>query len=455
MSAIRIFQIPFRRKKKRWGGEAEYRHEPDITLHYSKEVKMMTVNNMARNAMMTGAINGTNPLLGAQAQKTPAMPTPQPSFGENLQVSPKSSFTTGTEVRSAGGDLQSAVQNRQTAFAQQQAVTSNAKTATATVDNAKLAQGTASSLQSNPINLNVKQTATAQTNAGSAMGADAKDVKAGEYSFAIEAGGETHNFTIKVDENDTNASIQEKMAAAINERDIGVNASVTATEAADGKEATTSLSLTSAATGTDSAFTVKEDPGGIASAMGIAGATQNAQNAIYSVNGCEDITSQSNDVSLTAGVTATLTGSGSASISLERDSKSAVDGIRGLVDSINSALKSAGENEGRGSTRFVSDIQTMNKSYSASLEKMGIAVAKDGSLSIVDEDKLAKATADGSADRLFADKRFGFGARLDKIADNAAKTDLYADIQANFKFDRGQLMFQKMQNVGILFNMLF
>ena len=414
---------------------------------------MMTVNNMARNAMMTGAISGTNPLFGAQ--KTPAMPTSQTSFGENLQVSPKSSFTTGADVRSAAGGLQGAVQNRQTAFAQQQATTSNEKAATATVDNSKLASATASSLQSNPVNLDVKQTATAQTNAGGAMGADAKGVAAGEYSFAIEAGGETHNFTIKVDENDTNASIQDKMAAAINERDIGVNAYVTATEAADGKEATTSLSLASAATGTDSAFTVKEDPGGLASAMGVADATQSAQNAIYSVNGGEEITSQSNDVSLAAGVTATLTGIGTTSISLERDTKSAVDGVRGLVESINSALRNANASDGRGSAKFVSDIQTMTKSYSASLEKMGIAVAKDGTLSIVDEEKLAKATMDGSADRLFADQRFGLGARLDKIAGNAAKTDFYADIQANFSFDRGQLIFQKMQNVGLLLNMLF
>ena len=416
---------------------------------------MMTVNNMARNAMMMNKINGTNPLLGTQNASMPTKPASQASFGSDLQVSPKSSFTTGTAVRGAAGDLQSAVQNRQTAFAQQTGTTTNDKAATVTVDNAKLTSAATSSLQTNPVKLDVSQTAAAQTNAGGAMTADTTGVQAGEYNFAIEAGGNTYNFTINVDANDTNASIQEKMATAINEQNIGVNASVTATAATEGNAATTSLSLTSAATGTDAAFTVTDGEGGLAAAMGVADATQNAQNAVYSINGGETITSQSNDVSLAAGVNATLTGTGTTSISLERDSQSAMDGIRGLVDSINSALKSANASDGKGSAKFVSDIQTMNQSYSASLAKMGISVSKDGELSIVDEELLQKATMDGSADRLFADSRFGFGARLDKIASNAAKTELYADVQANFSFDKGQIMYQQMQNAGALFNMLF
>jgi len=418
-------------------------------------VKMMTVNNMARHAMETGTIGAMNPLFGAQRAPSTSMPTSIPSFGADLQVRPNMNFSTSADVRSAAGGLQSAVQDRQTAFAQQQAVTSNANVATAAVNNSQQAQGTASSTQSGPINLDVKQTAAAQTNAGSALGADARAVDAGEYAFTVEAGGETHSFTVTVDENDTNASIQQKMADAINERGIGVNASVTATAATDGSEATTSLSLSSANTGTDAAFKVEDSVGGLASEMGVTTATQDAQNAVYSVNGGAEVTSQSNNVSLAAGVSATLTGSGSASISLARDTKSAVEGVRGLVNSINSAIDSVNASDGRGTARFAGDLRAMNQSYSASLSRMGIEVSKDGKMSIVSEELLGRAAEDGSLDRLFADQKHGLGARLDRIAGNAANTEQYADIQANFRVDQGQLVFQKLQTVGMLFNMLF
>jgi len=282
------------------------------------------------------------------------------------------------------------------------------------------------------------------------MGATERSVEAGEYSFSIEAGGQTHNFTIAVNENDTNESIQERMAAAINERDIGITASVTSVEATDDQEATTSLSLVSDNTGTDAAFTVSGD---LTSAMGVTDATQEAQNAVFSVNGGEERTSQSNDVSLAAGITATLTGSGTTSVSVERDARSATEAVTGLVDALNSALRSANASDGRGSARFVNDIQSMNRNYAASLARVGISVSRNGELSI-DEEQLERAAQDGSLDRLFADQQFGFGARMERIATNAANSELYANAQVNFNFDQGQLFFSLLNNTGSLFNLL-
>ena len=421
---------------------------------------MMTVNNMAKHAMLNGMYGGTNPLLGGAnsmfgSQKTSAA-TPfatQSPFGPGLQAGTKPGFTTSTAVRESGKDLLGAIDDRKTASSQYQGTSSNDKTASVTVDNSKATSASISSMQSNPAKLDVKQTALAQSNEGDAMSASGNAVKAGEYSFSIEAGGKTHEFTIDVKEGDSNADIQEKMAAAINEKDIGVSASVSSTKATDDKEATTSLSITADKTGTDSEFTVKDVSGNLASSMGVADATQKAQNAVYSVNGGAERTSQSNDVSIADGVTATLKSSGTTSVSVERDAKSAVEGVKGLVDSLNSALKSASVEDGRGSSRFVSDIQAMNKNYSASLSRVGISVSSTGELSI-DEKKLEKAAQDGSLDRLFADQRFGFGARMDRIANNAVNSELYANAQVNFSFDRGQLMFFNMHNSGLLFNLL-
>ena len=408
---------------------------------------MMTVNNMARNAMMTGAVGGTNPLFGnqkASAQNPAASGMP---FGADLQAGMNPAFATGTAARDAGKGMQNAVQDRQSAYSQYQGTSSNEKTAV--VDDSKATQATKSSMSNDPVKLEVKQTAQAQTNEGKGMDSSKSAVEAGEYSFSIEAGGKTHNFTINVDENDDNASIQEKMAAAINKQDIGVTATVTA----DDKTGTTSLSLASDETGTDAAFTVKDESGNLAESMGVTDSTQKAQNAVYSVNGGAERTSQSNDVKLADGVTATLKGAGTTSISAERDTKSATEAAKKLVDAINTALKNAGAGDGRGAARLANDIKAMNRNFSGALAGVGITVSRNGELSI-DEAKLEKAAQDGRLERVLGNEQSGFGARAERIANNAVDSEYYADIQANFSFDRGQLLFQKLQSVGMLFNML-
>ena len=407
---------------------------------------MMTVNNMARNAMMTGAAGGINPLFGnqkASAQKPAATGMP---FGSDLQAGMNPAFATGTAARDAGKGMQNAVQDRQTAYSQYQGTSSNAKTAA--IDDSKATQATKSSMATDPVNLEVKQTALAQTNQGEGMSASERAVETGEYSFSIEAGGKTHNFTISVDENDDNASIQEKMAAAINKEDIGVTASVTT----DDQKGTTSLSLASDETGTDAAFTVKDESGNLAAAMGVTDSTQQAQNAVYSVNG-DERTSQSNEVNLADGVTATLKGVGTTTISAERDTKSATGAAKQLVDAINSALKNAGAGNGQGAARLAGDIKAMNRNFSGALAGIGITVSRNGELSI-DEAKLEKAAQDGRLEKVLGNTQSGFGARAERIANNAVNSEFYADIQANFTFDRGQLLFRKLQNVGMLFNML-
>ena len=415
---------------------------------------MMTVNNMAKYSMMTDKIGGLNPILGNQNVSAPKTPAAQTDFGAGLQAGRNNAYSTTAAVRSSGKDLLGAVQDSKTALSQLQGKSSDTDVASVTVDKTKAAQTSLSDMGSDPLKLDVKQTALSQTNAGEAMGAKESAVAAGEYSFAIEAGGKTHNFTISVDEKDTNASIQEKMAQAINKSDVGVTASVTS----DDKKGTTSLSLTSDSTGTDAAFTVKDVEGDLTSAMGVKDATQKAQNAVYSVNGGEEKTSQSNDITIATGVTATLKESGTTSISSERDTKSAMEGITELVDSINAALKSANEGDGRGSSRLANDIRTMNNSYADSLARVGISVSSNGELSI-DEKKLEQAAKDGSLDRFFSDQRYGFNARAERIASNAANTEYYADKQLGFSFDsfsfnQNQLKFFNMHNAGLLFNML-
>jgi len=412
-------------------------------------VKKMTVNSMARQTMMFNTISGTNPMFANQGVSAPTTSASKSASSTNLQTGSNHAFATSASVRGAGYDLLDATKGKQAEFSQFQAASSNTNTATVTVDNSSFTSGAASALASNNVRLDVSQTALSQTNAGEAMSAADRGVDAGEYTFSIETGGQTHTFSLTVGDNDTNESIQERMAAAINEANIGITASVTA----DAENGTTSLSLASDNTGTDAAFTVTDDSGNLASAMGVDAATQEAQNAIYSVNGGAAIESQSNTVAIAQGVTATLNGSGTTTVSAERETQGAVAAATDLVNALNSTLRSANAGDGRGSTRLANDIQTLTRNYSSQLASVGINVSRNGELTI-DEARLQKAAQDGSLDRLFNNERTGFSARAERIGSNAVNSERYADMQLSFFLEQGQLKLFNLGRQGMFFDFL-
>jgi flagellar hook-associated protein 2 len=334
--------------------------------------------------------------------------------------------------------------NRLSVFSMLEGLSSNNNVATANVDNARVIQ----SMPPQNMTLDVRQTARGQVNTGSAMNASEQSVDAGNFSFSIEAGGRSHNFTIEVGENDDNETIQNRMAEAINSRNIGVTATVEEDEGAS------TLSLASSTTGTDSAFTVTDTSGNLAETMGIDTVSREAQNAVFSVNNRLEQESQTNDVSLAAGVTATLQGTGRTNISFERDTEAAVNAARSLVDSINNALGSTNSRDGRGSARFVNDIQGMNATFSASLERVGINVAGNGRLSI-DTERLERAAGDGSLERLLSNQNSGFMARVERIGNNAAHTNQYrnAPEPVNIGNSSMNFNFNNMNNMWSMFNL--
>ena len=407
----------------------------------------MTVRNMAQQAMMNGSLGGINPLFGKQNLSLPTLPK-QSENTPSLPAGAYPGFTTSATMRDAGNNLLGAVQGKSTEFSQYQGATSNAQTATVSIDNARMSAEAKAALASQPMELSVSQTATAQVNAGQALDKGASAAAAGEHSFSIEVGGKTHSFQISVSASDTNEDVQKKMAELINKADIGISANITT----DDKTGTTALSLTSTSTGTDQAFTVRDVQGNLASSMGVSKATQQAQNAIYSANGGPQVESQSNNISLAKGVNVTLTGSGSTSVSATRETGSAMAAAGSMVDALNSALKAANSGEGRGSTRFANDIHALIKRYSSQMALAGINVSKNGELSI-DQTKMEKAAANGSLDRLMNNERIGLGAEVERIGQNAVSTDKYADSQLGFNFNRGQLNFFNVNNTGWLFNM--
>jgi hypothetical protein len=301
-----------------------------------------------------------------------------------------------TALRSASGNLEGR--------------TSNADAATVTVNNSRLI----ASVPPRDTTIDVRQNALAQTNTGDTLTATDRAVGSGTHSFSIEVGGTTHDFNINVTAGDNNASIQRRMATAVNDANIGVRAGVTA---ANGE---TTLTFTAAQTGTNSAFTVT---GNIADEMGVTTTNQAARNAIYSINGGFDRVAQSNEVSIGAGVTATLRGEGRTNITFGQNVQAVTRAATDLVNAINSALRNTNANDGRGSERFLNDLQGLNRTYASQLSRMGIDVQNNGQLAI-NQERLASAAADGSLGRLL-DSSSGFGARVERISNNATNTRHY------------------------------
>ena len=310
----------------------------------------------------------------------------------------------------------------QGAFDQLIAVSSDSNTVTAVVDSKKANSNT---LKDTTFDIQINQIAKAQVNSGDSVKSSEKSLSSGSYGFSIEIGGKTHLFNISVSAADNNDSIQQKMASAINSRNIGVTAAITSNTA----DKTSKLSVSASETGTSDikapVFKIKDTTGNSASAMGITDITQAAQNAVYSVNGGVQKTSKSNNVDLGNGVTATLKDSvaGMASLSFKPDNSVAVSVVKDLVKSLNSALTESWNTSGKRFQELASAISGMNKAYKPALEMIGINVSKDGYMS-VDEKKLQAASEDGSLQKFFrmdnGSVNYGFAARAQKISGDMA-----------------------------------
>jgi flagellar hook-associated protein 2 len=277
--------------------------------------------------------------------------------------------------------------------------------------------------------VDIQQVAGTQVNRGDALQADEALATEGIQSFAIEQGGNTYNFAVDVNEDDTASTIQQRMAEAINASDVGVTATVTQDE--NGMSA---LTLESDETGAANAFTVEDTEGTLAAQTGIAQAGQAAQDAIFRVdignNRGATQTSATNDIDLGGGVMATLrqaTEAGGVTVTAERDTQAQTDAMRELVGGINDLLDAA--QNGPANNRLQTELGNLLRSYGPSLERAGIGADDNGRLQI-DEGRLSAAAENGTLSALMNSPvtgNYGFTNNLNRIAENASGNTRYAN----------------------------
>lgn len=355
-----------------------------------------------------------------------------------------------TELRSGAKDVRDVLSSMQSgaAFKKTTAVSSNSEAlsinSSSTV-NAKLADKS----------VDIEKIATGQANEGQAMKASNR-AAAGDYKIQIETGGKSYTVSFKVNAGETNQQMQQKMADAINNQNIGVTASVSK----DGNNSTLTVQSKNTGDSANSRFSIRDVAGNAVSKTGTGAATQDAQDAVYSVDG-EKFTSKSNVVSLGDGVSATLekATTESVKVGIGASEEAAVSSAKKLVENFNSLLTNAA-----GGSRLSRELSSVSRSYASSLSKIGIDVAKDGSLS-VNQDKLNAAAKDGKLQDFFKQdmgKTYGFSNNLSRVAGNVERSPLnYTSVQtnsgssfSNSNIYNNVLASNQMNMMGMFFNLM-
>lgn len=318
--------------------------------------------------------------------------------------------------------------------------------------------------------VDVNQVARAQVNTGMSLAASdlAKNTgfSVGQNQLSVQIGSQQFDFNFSVSETDTNRDVQQRIASAINGRNIGVSASVT-TNASEG---TSALVLQSRQTGVNNSgqpnFTVS---GSGAISTGVTSITQTAQNAEFRVNRSGFTgalqTSRSNDVDLGFGISGQLRETGRTQVNMVRDTQGQIDGFRDLVSSFNSFLRTTRENSnGTRPNRLEQQLMGLSSAYSAGLSRVGITANRDGTLQI-DERRLRTAAEDGSLARFAGDgsggsNNTGFLNRLERTVDNAIRSpgtllNNVGNTNATVNTNRQFMQMSRLMQTGMLFNAWF
>lgn len=252
--------------------------------------------------------------------------------------------------------------------------------------------------------LEVESFASPQINTGKYIETDKiTDLPTDSYSFDILTSKLHYELQFNVNENETNGSLQNKLARLINNSDIGVSAKVVE----DG--AYSALEITSDAYGLPYQnarhFTINDDKtsynNGVVDYLGLNDNVKEGSNALYSIDG-EEKTSYSNAFDVHGAYHVTLNPQSetkNANIGLFADAESLSHNIETFVDGYNSFLNGVlsgnVENDSNADdslslTRILSkDMTKFLDLHKANLEKYGITIKDDASLDYEQTDMAA------------------------------------------------------------------
>ena len=283
-------------------------------------------------------------------------------------------------------------------------------------------------LNNTTTNINVTQLASGQQNRSADL--DANENSFGDqFSISItDNAGRTSQFSVDLTEEDDNRTAMRAMVNEINASNIGVRATLTE----DTENGTISMQISSERTGKeDGRFTVTDE-----SAAELGNVSEASRNAEYTVDGSA-FSSQSNEVRILDGVSATLNQTGSTQITYEADFSPAIGAVQQFLDTFNGLVDAA---SGTSVERQLTSI--VNNNFRG-LGYSGIDIDSSGRLSISNPDKLSESISNNSFARNFQGVN-SIGHMMYDVSSNAHSTVYNTMIQESFN----DLMSSLMSNVN-------
>ncbi len=256
----------------------------------------------------------------------------------------------------------------------------------------------------------VKSLAKSQINEGKKLNSNASTVRSTSFSIKT-ADGTKKNFYVSTGSSLSNLDVQQKVADKINSAKMGITASIEKDSKGN------SRLVLKGESGKDNDFTVS---GALAEDLGITNVSQEAQDAVYSINSGEDQTSSTNKIKIDDELTLNLkeVTDEPAKLTYSKNQTSGINAARSFVNGFNELYDTARDYDDLGSLQLQSKLVGLVAAYSSSLERIGISTDENGYLKI-DEDKMKKAADNGDLEKFFtndAGANYGFVNRVDRIA---------------------------------------
>ncbi|MCR5268045.1 MAG: flagellar capping protein [Lachnospiraceae bacterium] len=238
--------------------------------------------------------------------------------------------------------------------------------------------------------IEVKHLATTQENTGSFLTPNEMDLTPGTYSFDIRSRDLDYEFQFNINENDTNRSIEEKLARLVNKSNIGLNAEILQDD-----RGRIALQLSSVDTGAkaDGAplFIVSDNntskTAGAVSYFGLDNTTQENSNARFLING-EERSTDANMFTVQKTYELHLNGVSKegepTSIGLKTDVESLTENVSHLIEGYNSFLNKAAAFLDRQpkTDKLLDEMNSISGLYENELESIGVNIGKDGRMSL-------------------------------------------------------------------------
>ncbi|MBR3832759.1 MAG: hypothetical protein IKJ73_00410 [Lachnospiraceae bacterium] len=253
------------------------------------------------------------------------------------------------------------------------------------------------------LDIQIDTLATEQVNVSKYVKSNEFSLVPKEHRFTLETLSTSAHFGITVNKGDSNADVQSKLVNYINNRNIGVNASLIK----DGDN--TAIMLTSAETGkpaTDDGLHFSFVPEGagqnLVNVFELNNVRSMPSNSSFSINGDQHISS-SNHISINQAIELDFhkTTQGPVKVGLTSDPKKALEQLESFTSAYNGLIDISSNSPSQIGTRSLStDIAGVLSKYKANMESIGITTLDDGKLSI-DSEKVTQSLASGEFTEFF------------------------------------------------------